>query len=806
MDQSADDALKKFNLIINEKWKDLSEADTRSKIIDPIFLNCLNWRQDDIKREDTINKGYIDYIFSIDKKSRFLIEAKKEGISFELPEDLSRRSYIIEGIISKNKDIMNAIEQASRYCYEKGIRFAVITNGHQFIVFEGLKIGSEWRKGKCLIFKSHQDIEDNFILFWNLFNKNSVNSGSFSRLLIENTEILTFKRPLDAVHNREETLIRNDLNIYLRPFIEFVFEEITQDSQKDVLKECYIYDKAYKSLDDRISSYFVDKMPYFSEAQRVRYFKEKEDSAGEFTLSFRKCEEFLRKEPFIGSVIVLLGGIGSGKTTFIHRFFNIILEKRKQLLFFYVDFRDSPVKDEEIESFIYGKIVENLNEKYADIRTRYLKEFSYKEPPKDDFKRYITIIFALLKSVGYSISVIIDNVDQHPQIFQQRIFQVTKHICDDQRIIAVLALREESFIEATQKGVQDAYYTHAFHIPSPRFEKLIEARINYILNLLKGEDAETIKKKIGTQISIEDRKQDIIDFFQIIKESIRLKDYNHLSGATLFLTSIASGNMRKALKMFNNFLTSGNTNIGEMLLIFNTTGSYQIPYHAFIKSVILGDSKYFLSDKNLYTFNVFDINTNFSSSNFLHLRILNYAFRNYSNISNMGKGFIEISKLKSEAEDVFISPEAIEDSLLKLAKYDLIQFENQSQKNLQAASYLSITPTGIYYLTQLIKRFAYLDLIWIDTPISDIGVLNQLKKMINVDDYRNIDKLQIRFRRVEEFLNYLTEKEEQEFTLHPEYKESKLMEKKFMPDILSNFLNEREYILEKVKNKQNYFL
>lgn len=795
---SADDALKKFKQIISEKWKGLSEADTRSKVIDPIFLLCLNWGEEDIQREENINKGFIDYIFSIDKKRRFLIEAKNEGISFELPDDLSRRSYIIEGIISKNKDIISAIEQASRYCYEKGIRFAVITNGHQFIVFEGVKIGSEWRKGKCLIFKSHQDIEDNFILFWNLFNKNSVNSGSFSKFLIENTEMLTFIRPLDAVHNREETLIRNDLNIYLRPFIEFVFEEITQESQKEVLKECYIYDKAYKALDERILSYFVDKMPYFSGAQRVRYFKEEVDGAGEFTLSFRKCEEFLRKEPFIGSVIVLLGGIGSGKTTFIHRFFNIILEKRKQLLFFYIDFRDSPVKDEEIESFIYGKIVENLNEKYADIRTKYLKEFSYKEPPKDDLRKYITIIFALLKSVGYSISVIIDNVDQHPQIFQQRIFQVTKHICDDQRIIAVLSLREESFIEATQKGVQDAYYTHAFHVPSPRFEKLIEARINYILYLLK-EDNETIKKKIGTQISIEDRKQDIIDFFQIIKESIFLKDWYHLSGITLFLTSIASGNMRKALKMFNNFLTSGNTNIDEMLLIFKTTGSYQIPYHAFIKSVILGDSKYFLSDKNLYTFNVFDINTNFSSSNFLHLRILDYAFKNYSNISNMGKGFIEISKLKSEAEDVFISPESIDDSLLKLVKYDLIQFENQSQKNLQAASYISITPTGIYYLTQLIKRFVYLDLIWVDTPISDTGTLKKLKNMINVDNLNNLDKLELRFQRVEIFLNYLLEKEEQEFTLHPEYKDSKLMESRFMPNILSNFLKENEYILEKIK-------
>ena len=802
METGADDALRKFKKIVSQEWGALSESDTRSKIIDPIFKECLNWQEADIVREEGITEGFIDYIFLVNGQKKFLIEAKKEGKSFDLPEDIIRRSYSIDGIISKSKVLKECIEQSSRYCYEKGIRFAIITNGSQIIIYEAIKIGGEWRKGKCLIFKSHKDIEDNFVLFWNLFNKSSVSDGSFNKFLIEKSEIINFQRPLESIHNKEETLIRNNLNIYMRPFIEYLFEEITQDEKENLLKECYVYDKAFVALDEGMKTYFVDKMPYFSEAQGIKYFKEEKSSAGEFTLSFRKCEDFLRQSSPRGSVIVLLGGIGSGKTTFLHRFFKVILSNRKMLLKFYIDFRDSPIEENKLEEYIYQQMVGTLKDKYAKEKKTWFEDQGISEPSDANLKSYFTCVTAYLRSVGYNISLVIDNVDQHTPELQQKIFQVTKNICASQKIIAILSLREESFVSATQKGVQDAYYTHAFHIPSPVFRKLILVRLNYIINMLSKKSIVEIKSEIGTQIELTEEKiKEILNFFNIIRDSI--DEGGQGSSINNFLTSISAGNMRKALKMFNNFLTSGNTNIKEILSIYDTNGFYKIPYHAFIKSVILGDSRYYLSDKNPYTFNLFDINTNFSSSHFLHLRILNYAFNNFSNISPVGKGFIEISKLKEEAKDFFITPESIDDSLLKLAKYDLIQFENQSQKDLTKASYFAITSTGSYYLTQLLSRFVYLDLIWMDTPISDKEVLSKLKHRMHLfNEETNLEKIEKRFQRVDIFLDYLRQAEQQEFILHPEYKDSRLMEREFVSEILSKFGDQKEYILRKLTEKE----
>jgi hypothetical protein len=42
----------------------ITEADTRSKIIDKIFIDILGWDEDDINREKYVKIGYYDYEIS----------------------------------------------------------------------------------------------------------------------------------------------------------------------------------------------------------------------------------------------------------------------------------------------------------------------------------------------------------------------------------------------------------------------------------------------------------------------------------------------------------------------------------------------------------------------------------------------------------------------------------------------------------------------------------------------------------------------------------------------------------------------
>ena len=82
-------ALSKFKELAKESNMDLTEADTRVKIIERIFKDCLGWEEDDISREPYANPGYADYLFSIDKVPRFVVEAKRESEIFTIPDSFT---------------------------------------------------------------------------------------------------------------------------------------------------------------------------------------------------------------------------------------------------------------------------------------------------------------------------------------------------------------------------------------------------------------------------------------------------------------------------------------------------------------------------------------------------------------------------------------------------------------------------------------------------------------------------------------------------------------------------------------------
>ena len=139
-------------------------------------------------------------------------------------------------------------------------------------------------------------------------------------------------------------------------------------------------------------------------------------------------------------MILLLGGVGAGKTTFLHRFFRIILKDKSNFFWFYVNFGKAPIDASKIEEFIYQKIIEQFEVEYYKTVRDELDKFSDKlsiSIDKNNWKRYVSSLFAALRCLGYSISLAVDNVDQHDAEMQEKIFLETEHITDELRLVTV---------------------------------------------------------------------------------------------------------------------------------------------------------------------------------------------------------------------------------------------------------------------------------------------------------------------------------------------------------------------------------
>ena len=629
--------------------------------------------------------------------------------------------------------------------------------------------------------------------FWNLLSKDAVERGALVENLSKEKKEHNFTRPVDEIHFKNEQQPRNELSRYMRDIINFAFKDITRDME--MLDFCYVLETEYKNLDRILKSEVSNSIKTNSEFKEI---VQGEITAGIFLADFYRVAELILSAPPKPLMLLLLGKIGSGKTTFIHRFFNVVLDKgdRERIKWFYINFKEAPTEIGEIRDFILKNILRQFILKHKDLVNQISEKMKMKEisPTVEDISR----LFLVLKYENFIPSLILDNVDQHKfdsPTFHEKIFLEANSLTKELRTITIIALREESYYSSKKYGVFNAYNLETYQINPPDFRKLLLARLKYSIEQLHLDESR-LQKTLSSNLEYKKNSADVMDFLEIIKDTF---NQSYRRSVSRFISSTSGGDMRRALELFERFLVSGNTKVKEILDVKNKYGSYTIGEHQFIKSIVLNNLRYYSQDPS-YLMNLFDFNTQIISTHFLKLRILRYAEVLLGNDSIHGKGFVSINQLRKDASDVGISPEAIEDALIKLAEYGLILLNTRSRKNRDDASHFILTDCGNYYLNTLIKRFVYIDLVLADTPIADESLVNQLRILLPEK------RMHLRFERSELFLKYLQKMEKREHELHPEYRVSPLCQHLFTSKILSGFEDGKRYILKRYKEKEMDFI
>jgi hypothetical protein len=154
----------------------VTEADTRAKVIDRVLQEVCGWPETAFRREVHAERGYIDYVLSIRGRQLIAVEAKREGLPFLMPAGRAR-SLKLSGALLTDTAVKDAISQVRGYCDDAVIRYAVATNGYAWIVFRALREDVHWREGAAIVFRSLDDIADNFTAFWNLLGYAAVMEG-----------------------------------------------------------------------------------------------------------------------------------------------------------------------------------------------------------------------------------------------------------------------------------------------------------------------------------------------------------------------------------------------------------------------------------------------------------------------------------------------------------------------------------------------------------------------------------------------------------------------------------------------------
>lgn len=299
-----------------------NESETRCELIDRI-LTAVGWESGTFSREVATGTGdYVDY--EVPRTNPILvIEAKRSGTTFALDETRleTGRTRALQ-TLTKNggQSLRDAVKQAAGYCNDRAIPYACVTNGYQWIFFRGLSSDTHsWPTGRAVVFPSAEELIANFDDFLACIAPHKVASSELPRLLARPTgqEIPRAITPLDNLTLRRKLPPKEVLDIR-RAVGEQFFAQIHGIDRAKMLAGCYVepggrpdFNRSLQRLlEDTISTDFLGDDEFY------------EGNTKDFTDRVLRLD----KERSLCHPILVVGNVGVGKTTFLHRTLDTLRE------------------------------------------------------------------------------------------------------------------------------------------------------------------------------------------------------------------------------------------------------------------------------------------------------------------------------------------------------------------------------------------------------------------------------------------------------------------------------------------------
>jgi GTPase SAR1 family protein len=647
--ESIDFAYSKLEKIIQEvnlyQESILTEEDTRLKVLDRILVEVLGWSYEDIYTEAPSEGGFIDYKITINGRARLIIEAKKDARDFGFAGRPPGKAYKINGPVFSNKNAQEGIQQAIRYCGQKNAELACVTNGREWIVFRGSRLGDgrDSVEGMAFIFTSIEDVLKKFSLFFDLLDYEAVNRYKYKAFFQEAEGVEVRRSGFSKSVRRIESknLIQTDaLYRDLDKVMSSFFQRLSNDNDSEMLSNCFVVTKESRDADSRLARISEDLLG------KIRTLET--DNGSELNILIERVKK-TRKNEFI----LLIGTKGAGKSTFIERFFRDVI--RRELLegciIAKINLADNDGSEETLTAWLDQKLLEILEKAiykgsaptFDELQGLFFDDYqrwsegAYKflyETNKDQFKikfgehienrrenrpnEYIKRLVAdIVKNRRKIPCIIFDNADHFPIETQERIFQYARSIYESEICLIIMPITDKTSWQITKEGPLRSFECQSLFLPTPSAETVIRKRVEFLQIRLDQEKAQPGRGYFldrGINLSL-----DNLNGFAFAIQNVFLKDTDIAN----WVNSLSNANIRRALEITKNVITSPHIPVKDLVQSFVDNSSLSVPRNQIKSAFIKG--KYDIYPNNIDQSpirNIFELNEELLSSPILGLRIL----------------------------------------------------------------------------------------------------------------------------------------------------------------------------------------
>lgn len=800
-------------IVESAKNLDFNEADTRFHIVDRLLREVLGWPIGSFKMEQSTIAGYSDYhLVRPNGKPVLIVEAKRTGVYFDLPSNINHKKLfraVKTRTLLTSDSLKLAIIQAQRYCSDEGCEFGSVTNGRQIIIFKSFQKGKAWKDLTALVISDISWFHDFFteaislLGYSSVIEKHSLQTA-FDGSSPDSREVFFPKERIPAFN---QTINSNSLARHIRNIVQRYFGPIDVND-REFVERCYVGQRAHDKNVLGIRTLIRDSVSPFMETYDINETEDAE-TGGAFANRLVKGIKLDQKS----DVVILFGGKGSGKSTFIKK---VLLFKppqylKKHSIPIIVDLLTAPKDPASVREHLWDALLIKLDtdqiligeredliklfQDRFDVATRQGLRGLYEDSEAynlklndllDEWKadrRYVAGRLVIWHRKHHrGVIVAIDNTDQLENELQDYAFSLAAEVSSDLACLVLISMREERFYASKIRGMLDAYQNSAFHISSPTADEVFTRRIEYVLELIRN----------GTVETDVDTREDIEAFFRVFRTDF-LRDPP--SPLNQFITASAHGNIRQSLDLFGDLILSGYTNATEMA---QSRSGWNLLIHQVIKP-LLTPTRLFYDEKNSKVPNLFQIRTGDGGSHFTGLRILKKLSISQDPLS---PSFLPMSEIRGFFTETFGSDIDFIQWTDRLLAANLVESSTRHDVFSDDIDALRITSFGQFALSELYKAFTYVDLVCTDCGMRSESHSNGLVNIANAEvqlftERKRFERVKRRLEKVDLFVSYLSQEEDREiayFSLDNEYS--------FVPELSASWNIEKPRVLASAsKNK-----
>lgn len=460
-------------------------------------------------------------------------------------------------------------------------------------------------------------------------------------------------------------------------------------------------------------------------------------------------------------VLLIIGGAGAGKTTFIDRLQEVTLSKevREKTVWVHINMNTAPISNTEIYDYLRREIVGGLRAAYPELdfdefetlqsvysveANRFKKGLG--KLLEGDTEKYNAELYKTLKEADADLHskaichcrhlgternklvvLVLDNCDKRTLGEQLLMFEAAQWVQTEFRALVVLPLRDETYDNFREKPPLDtALKDLVFRIEPPPFHHVLVTRIQLALDQLSKSAPKSYKFDLPNGFKVEYAATDQAYYLTSMVRSV----FEHDHQIRRMLDGLSGRNLRVAFELFLEFCRSGHITEDYIVNIRQHKGEFTLPLSVVLTILLRKSFRFYDSDRG-HLKNLTDIDPKDARPNyFTRLMILRWLDVKFSESGPTGlKGYFPIRETISELALYGLDPKAIHREIEHLAKARCVVAEDFRTDGLSEEDLIRLAPAGFVHL-ELLGNANYWGAIAEDTWYTDDKVAKDVAARI----------------------------------------------------------------------------